>query len=257
MIQAALLLGCVLLSSVVAFPRNTQNGAPPVQSAVRETESTSNVLSGKILPPPAPGTCQVLRNTVPSLAPLPEHLSLLALKVALEDVGCPAKAQYLQLQLSEVGREDDTKTLVLQSQMRSKEKAILKGLGGFPGERRRMRRSGTLPETCTDERAWVLHESASFLAELAEKFPSIDVVSEFKASVANVTQKCTIESWEHLEEVRIRMMKSPEIKNATLSIEDKIYFTSRLAVLLKRVFMSLLLEYFWTYGPQVNFLIAI
>lgn len=87
---------------------------------------------------------------------------------------------------------------------------------------------------------------------LAEKFPSIDVVSEFKASVANVTQKCTIESWEHLEEVRTRMMKSPEIKNVTLSIEDQIYFTSRLAVLLKRVFVSLLLEYFWTYfGQQV------
>ncbi|XP_057614254.1 apolipoprotein F-like [Chionomys nivalis] len=245
MIQAALLLACVLLSSVVAFPRNAQNGALPVQPAVRETESTSNVLSGKILPP-APGTCQVLLNTVPSLAPLPEHLSLLALKVALEDVGCPAEAQYLQLQLSEAGGEDDTESLVLQSQMRSKEE-VLRGLGGFPGELKRVRRSGTLPETCTDESAWVLHESASFLAELAEKFPSIDVVSEFKASVANVTQQCTIESWEHLEEVRIRMMKSPEIKNATLSIEDKIYFTSRLAVLLKRVFMSFLLEYFWSY----------
>lgn len=246
MIQAALLLGCVLLSSAVAFPRNPQNGALPIQPAVRETESTSNVLSGKILPP-TPSTCQVLLNTVPSLAPLPEHLSLFALKVALEDVGCPAEAQSLQLQLSEAGGEDNTETLVLQRQMRSQEEAILSGLGGFPGELRRVRRSGTLPETCTDEGAWVLHETASFLAELAEKFPSIDVVSEFKASVANVTQQCTIESWEHLEEVRIRMMKSPEIQNATLSIEDKIYFTSRLVVLLKRVFMSLLVEYFWSY----------
>lgn len=122
------------------------------------------------------------------------------------------------------------------------------GPGGIPWGPRRVRRSGTLPETCTDERAWVLHESASFLAELAEKFPSNDVVSEFKASVANVTQKCTIESsWEHLEEVHSGMMKSPEIKNATLSTEDRIYSTSQLAVLLKRVFVSLLLEYFWTY----------
>lgn len=181
---------------------------------------------------------------MPSLAPLPEHLSLLALKVALEDAGCPAEAQY---QLSEAGGEDHTETLVLQSQLRSKEEAILRGLGGFPGEPRRVRRSGTLPETCTDERVWVLHESASFLAELAEKFLSIDVVSEFKASVANVTQKCTIESWEHLEEVHSGMVKSPEIKNATLSTEDKIYSTSRRADLLKRVFVSLLLEYFWTY----------
>lgn len=246
MIQAALLLGCVLLSSAVAFPRNPQNGALPIQPAVREIESTSNVLSGKIFPP-TPGTCQVLLNTVPSLAPLPEHLSLFALKVALEDVGCPAEAQSLQLQLSEAGGEDNTETLVLQRQMRSQEEAILSGLGGVPGELRRVRRSGTLPETCTDEGAWVLHETASFLAELAEKFPSIDVVSEFKASVANVTQQCTIESWEHLEEVRIRMMKSPEIQNATLSIEDKIYFTSQLIVLLKRVFMSHLVEYFWSY----------
>ena len=93
----------------------------------------------------------------------------------------------------------------------------------------------------------MLHESASFLAELAEKFPSIDMVSEYKASVANVTQKCIIESWEHLEEIHSGMVKSPEIKNATHSTEDKIYSTSRLAVLLKRVFVSLLLEYFWTY----------
>lgn len=53
--------------------------------------------------------------------------------MALEDVGCPAEAQYLQLQLSEAGREDDTETLVLQSQMRSKEEAILRSLGGSLG----------------------------------------------------------------------------------------------------------------------------
>ncbi|XP_028711313.1 apolipoprotein F-like [Peromyscus leucopus] len=252
MIQAALLLGCVLLSSVAAFPRNTQNGALPPQRAITEPEPTSHVISGKI-PAPAPGTCQDLLYAAPSLAPLPEYLSLLALRVALEDIGCPTEAHSLQLQLSGVGGKDNTETLILESQKLIKEQgtgdneAILRGLGGSPGELKRVGRSVTLPETCTSEEGRVLYELGSVFAEFAEKLPSIDVVREFKASAANVTQKCTIESWEHLEQVRIKMMKHPEVRNATLSIEDEIYIAARLTVILNRFFAGLLLNYFQSY----------
>ncbi|XP_028711315.1 LOW QUALITY PROTEIN: apolipoprotein F-like [Peromyscus leucopus] len=251
MIQAALLLGCVLLSSVAAFPRNTQNGALPL-SAITEPEPTSHVISGKI-PAPAPGTCQDLLNAAPSLAPLPEYLSLLALRVALEDIGCPTEAHSLQLQLSGVGGKDNTETLILESQKLIKEQgtgdneAILRGLGGSPGELKRVGRSVTLPETCTSEEGRVLYELGSVFAEFAEKLPSIDVVREFKASAANVTQTCTVESWEHLEQVRIKMMKHPEVRNATLSIEDQIHIIARLTVLLNRIFAGLLLNYFQSY----------
>ncbi|XP_052609752.1 apolipoprotein F-like [Peromyscus californicus insignis] len=252
MIQAALLLGCVLLSSVAAFPRNTQNGALPLQQAIAETEPTSNVLSRKILPP-APGTCQDLLYAAPSLAPLPEYLSLLALRVALEDVGCPAEAHSLQLQLSRVGGKDNTETLILESQKLVKEEgigdneAILRDLGGSPGELKRVGRSVTLPETCTSEEGRIFHELGSLVVEFAEKLPSVDVVRELKASAVNVTQKCTIESWEHLDQVRIKMMKNPEVRNATLSIEDQIYIIARFSVLLNRIFASLLLNYFQSY----------
>ncbi|XP_036025480.1 apolipoprotein F-like [Onychomys torridus] len=252
MIQAALLLGCVLLSSVAAFPRTTQNGVLTLQQAITATEPASNVRSGKI-PPPAPGTCQDLLYAVPSLAPFPEYLSLLALRVALEDIGCPAEVRSLQLQLSRAGGKDNTETLVLETQKRTKEEeignneAILRGPGGSPGELKRARRSVTLPETCTSGEGQVFYELGSLLVEFAEKLPSIDVVREFKASAVNVTQKCTIESWEHLEQVRNRMIKSPEVQNATLSIEDQIYIVARFSVILNRFFASLLLNYFQAY----------
>lgn len=256
MIQAALLLGCVLLSSVAAFPRNTQNGALPPQRAITEPEPTSHVLSGKI-PAPAPGTCQDLLKAAPSLAPslapLPENLSLLALRVALEDIGCPTEAHSLQLQLSGLGGKDNTETLILESQKLIKEQgtgnneAILRDLGGSPVELKRVGRSVTLPETCTSEEGRVLYELGSVFAELAEKLPSIDEVREFKASAANVTQTCTVESWEHLDHVRIKMMKHPEVRNATLSIEDQIHIIARLTVILNRFFGGLLLNYFQSY----------
>ncbi|KAL6075783.1 hypothetical protein STEG23_026521 [Scotinomys teguina] len=249
MIQAALFLGCILLSSVAAFPVTTQNDTLPLQQAVTETEPTLNVLSGQI-PLLAPGTCQDLLYTVPSLAPFSEYLSLLALRVALEDIGCPTEAHSLWLQLSKMGGKHDTETLILESQKHSKEEgvgdneAILRGLGESPGELKRVRRSATLPETCTSEEGWVFYEIASLLVEFAGKLPSIDVVREFKASAINVTQNCTIESWEHLEKVHRKMIKSPEFRNATISIEDQICIIARFAVIVKRMFMSLLLNYF-------------
>lgn len=244
MIQATLLLGYVLLSSVAAFPRNTQNDTLPHQLAV--TEPASNLLSSLL--PPAPGTCQDLPNRVPSLASLHHHLFLLALRVALESVGCPAEARRLQLQLSGVGGKDTTETLIL-SQKRSKEEGIddnvviLRGLGGFPRELKRVQRSVTLPEACTSERGWVTYETTAVLAELAEKLPSTELVREFQASAVNVTQKCTLESWEHLNEVGQRLMRSLELKNASIPIVDQVYFVARFAVLLKRIFIDLLLRY--------------
>ncbi|XP_076410127.1 apolipoprotein F-like [Peromyscus maniculatus bairdii] len=252
MIQAALLLGCVLLSSVAAFPRNTQYGALPPQRAITEPEPTSHVLSGKI-PAPATGTCQDLLNAAPSLAPLPENLSLLALRVALEDIGCPTEAHSLQRQVSGLGGKDNSETLILESQKLIKEQgtghneAILRDLGRSPGELKRVGRSVTLPETCTSEEGRVLYELGSVFAELAEKLPSIDEVREFKDAAANVTQTCTVESWEHLDQVRIKMMKHPEVRNATLSIEDQIHIIARLTVILNRFFGGLLLNYFQSY----------
>ncbi|MEJ1277320.1 apolipoprotein N [Cricetulus griseus] len=98
--------GCIapwlcLTVPVTAFPRDTQNGSLPLQPALTETEPTSNVIFGQISPP-APGTCQDLLYTVSSLALLSEYLSLLAVRVTLEDIGCPTEAHYLQLQLSRV-----------------------------------------------------------------------------------------------------------------------------------------------------------
>ncbi|XP_008054164.1 apolipoprotein F [Carlito syrichta] len=98
MIRAVLLLGCVLLSSVAAFPRRAQNGAPTFRPSFTETGHPSNILSSQTLLPD-PRTCRDLLHTAPSLAPLPEYLSTLALRVALEEVGCPTEAHILRLQL--------------------------------------------------------------------------------------------------------------------------------------------------------------
>lgn len=251
MSQATLFLGCVLLSSVTALPRNTQNGGLPSQPAVPEAEPTPNVFSSQI-PLPAPGTCRDLLYVGPSIVPLSEYLSLLALTVVLEDMGCPAEARYLQLQLSKEGGRDKTNTLVLKSLKRIREegigdnKVLLRGLGPFPGDLKRVQRSA-LPEACTSDEGEVMYYTAKVLLEFADKLPSTDLVKEFKASAVNVTQQCTFESWEHLYEVGNRLMKSPEVENATLSIADHVYFITRLAVLMKRVFVGLLWKYFQAY----------
>uniref|UniRef100_A0A8C2LE31 Apolipoprotein N n=1 Tax=Cricetulus griseus TaxID=10029 RepID=A0A8C2LE31_CRIGR len=219
--------GCIAPWLLTAFPRDTQNGSLPLQPALTETEPTSNVIFGQISPP-APGTCQDLLYTVSSLALLSEYLSLLAVRVTLEDIGCPTEAHYLQLQL----RKDNSETLILESQKHSKEEgignneAILRDLGGS---------------------LRVLYETGSLLTELAEKLPSTDVVRAYKASVVIFTQQCTIESWEHLIEVHNRIIKSPEVENATISIEDQVYVIAQLAILVKHVFMGLVLNNFQSY----------
>ena len=53
--------------------------------------------------------------------------------------------------------------------------------------------------------------------EFTEKLPSPKLVTEFKTSAVNVTQKCTDESWEHLEEVGKRLINNSEIKNFTMA----------------------------------------
>ncbi|XP_008820911.1 apolipoprotein F [Nannospalax galili] len=252
MIQAVLLLGCFLLSPAAAFLRNAQNGALTSQLAITETEHTPNMLSGQISPPD-PSTCQDLLHSVPSLAPLPEYLSNLALGMALEDIGCPTEALYLQLQIMRTEGKDTTETLLRESQKRCKEEGmdntevILRDLGGFTGEHKRVQRSVTPPEACTSEYGWVLYETAALMAEFAEKLPSIDLVREFKASAANVTQKCTFESWEHLDKVGKRLIESPEIENATIPTEDQVYFVARLAILLKCILVDFLLKSFQVY----------
>lgn len=88
----------------------------------------------------------------------------------------------------------------------------------------------------------MIYETASLLNELSKKLPSIDGEKEFKASAVSVTQKCTMESWEHL--TADRMIKRAEAENATIAIEDQACFVAPLAILLKRVFMGLLLNNF-------------
>lgn len=252
MTQAMLFLCCVFLSPVAAFPRSAQNEALTLQTSFAETEHPTQELSSQF-PLPDPSTCQDLLHTVPSLAPLPEYLSNLALRVALEEIGCPTEAHYLHLQLIRVGGEDLTETLIYESQKHtqkertSNNEVILRGLGGVSGELRRVQRSVSLPEVCTSDQGWVLYEMAALMIELAEKLPSTELVREFKTSAINVTQKCTYESWEYLEEVRKRLIKSPDIEDFTLPIEDQIYFVVRTIILLKRVTLDLLHTFFQAY----------
>ncbi|MBZ3882845.1 Apolipoprotein F [Sciurus carolinensis] len=252
MTQTMLLLCCVLLSPVAAFPRNVQNEDLTLQPSFTETGHPTQALSSQ-LPLPDPSTCQNLLHTVPSLAPLPEYLSSLALRMTLEEVGCPSEAHYLQLQLVRMGGEDLTETLVRESQKYTQKErtgnneAILRDLGGVSGELRRVQRSVTIPEVCTSDHGWVLYETAALMIEFAEKLPSTDLVREFKTSAINVTQKCTDESWEHLEEVSKRLIKSPDIEDVTLPIEDQVYFIVQTTTLLKRVVLDLLQKYFQAY----------
>lgn len=94
MIQAVLLLCCILLSPLAVFPRNTQEGVLTFQLFFTETGHPLNMLSNQI-PLPDSKTCQVLLCTAPSLAPLLEYLSNLALEVAQEEDVGPAEAHIL------------------------------------------------------------------------------------------------------------------------------------------------------------------
>lgn len=252
MTQATLLLCCVFLFPVAAFPRSAQNEALTLQPSFTETGYPTQELSSQF-PLPDPSTCQDLLHTVPSLSPLPEYLSNLALRVALEEVGCPTEAHNLQLQLVRVGGKDLTETLVRESQKRTPKertgnnKAILRDFGGVSEELRRVQRSVTLPEVCTSGHGWVLYKTAALMIEFAEKLPSTELVREFKTSAINVTQKCTDESWEHLEEVGNRLIKSPDIKDVKLPIEDQVYFVVQIVTLLKHVILDLLQKYFQPY----------
>ncbi|XP_053419868.1 apolipoprotein F-like [Nycticebus coucang] len=252
MMQTVLLLCFVLLSLVTAFPRNTQHGTLNFQPSFTETERPSNMLSSQ-MSLPDPRICQHLLHTAPSLTPLPKYLSTLSLRVVLEDIGCPIEAHILQLQLIRLGGKDTTETLIHESQKLNEEEGIghantvLRDLGGSPGDHRRVQRAVTLSEACTSRHGWVLYEIAMLMVEFAEKLPSTELVTEFKTSAINVTQKCTDESWVHLEEVGKRLMKSPELKNLTMPIEDQIYFVMRIGAILKHIILDLIQHYFQAY----------
>lgn len=252
MIQAVPLLCCVLLSPVVAFPRNAQNGALTSPPSVTENGPQPSTLPRQN-PLPDPRACQDLLHTVPSLAPLPEHLSQIALMAALEEAGCLAEARNLQLQLTRMGAKDITETLIRQSQERregggiSSTQVILRDLGGSPGEPRRARRSAPLPEACSSRYGWVLHDTSELIAEFAEKLPATELAAKLKTAALNVTQKCTQESWEHLEEVAKELIKSPEIRNYTMPIEEQTSFAIRIMYMWKRVIVDMIKEFFQTY----------
>ncbi|KAF5928373.1 hypothetical protein HPG69_014978 [Diceros bicornis minor] len=139
MSQPVLLLCCVFLSPVAACPSNAQKGGLTFQPSFTETRHPLDMLSNKI-PLPDPKTCQDLLHTAPSLAPLPEYLSNLALEVALEEAGCPTEVHILQLQLVRMGGKDTTETLTCESKEHNEEegigntKVILRDLGGLAGK---------------------------------------------------------------------------------------------------------------------------
>uniref|UniRef100_H0Y139 Apolipoprotein F n=2 Tax=Otolemur garnettii TaxID=30611 RepID=H0Y139_OTOGA len=250
MMQTMILLCFVLLSLVAAFPRHTQHETLNFQPSFTETEHPSNMLSSQ-MSLQDPRICQHLLHTAPSLAPLPEYLSTLALRAVLEDIGCPTEAHILQLQFIKLGGKDTSETLIHESQKLNEEERIghantvLRDQGGSPGEHRRVQRAVTLSEACTSSHGWVLSETAKLIAEFAEKLPSSELVTELKTSAINVTQKCTDESWVHLEEIGKRLMKDPEYKNFSMPTEDMLYFTMRIGIILKRIILDLIQHYFW------------
>lgn len=190
---------------------------------------------------------------MPSLAPLPEHLSNLALMVALEDMGCLTEARRLQLQLFRTEGKDAIETLIRESQKHKKEggisniKFIPKNLGGSSGGIKRAQRSVALPEACTSEYGWVFYETALVMIEFVDKLPPTDLIREFKASAVNVTQQCTSESWDHLLEVGQTLTESPELDKATISVEDQIHFVIRITDILKRILVAFVQKYFEIY----------
>lgn len=187
---------------------------------------------------------------MPSLAPLPEHLSSIALGVFLEEVGCPTEAHALQLQLVRMGGKDAAETLICESKKHNKEEGIGSTkvvLGGHMGELRQPQCSVTVPEACRAEHRWALYELAELMFEFAEKLPSTKLVEEFKTSAINVTQKCTDESWEHLEAVGKHLVNGPEIDNLITSMEDELHFVKHITTILTRLILELIQKYFQTY----------
>lgn len=128
MIQSVLLLCCVLLSSVAAFPRNALKGALTSQPSFTESASSEHTVQ----PGSSLGSQDL--HTAPSLAPLLRYLE------ALEKVGCLTEAHILQLQLFRKGVKDITETLIYEGKKHNEEeeigntKIISRDLGGSPGK---------------------------------------------------------------------------------------------------------------------------
>ncbi|XP_007533435.2 apolipoprotein F-like [Erinaceus europaeus] len=244
MILAVLLLGCVLLSPVKTLPINVQKGDLDFNPSFREARQPPDMLSNQI-PVPGPQTCQNLLQSVPSLAPLPEFLSSLALELALEKIGCTTEAQMLQEQLIRMGGKDTTEALLRESKKHNEEeidatKGILKDLGVFTGEVKRVQRSVALTEACRSEDDWVRYETAMMMAEFADKLPVTELVTKLKNSAIDVTQKCTDESWQHLKEAGQQLLESPEIQYFSMPLEDQIYFIKRTTTIFIRVIVDLI-----------------
>ncbi|XP_006859655.1 PREDICTED: apolipoprotein F-like [Chrysochloris asiatica] len=246
------LLCCVLLSPVAAFPRNVQNDALTFQPSSPDPRTQPNMLSSQV-PLLDAKICQDLLYKALSLGPLPEYLSNVALSVAMGEVGCPTEAHLLQLQEFSMEGKDTIETLIHEIQKLSEEEGIdnaellLKHLQGSLGELRRDQRSADLPEACTHEHGRILYDTAVLVVEVAEKLPATELITELKTSAINFTQSCTDEAWKHMEAVGNRLMKSPEIKNFAIFIKDKVYFFVRSIVLLKRALMEMVQNVFQTY----------
>lgn len=119
MIRSVLLLCCVLLSPVVAFPRNALKGILTSQPSFTESGHPPNALSNQdsLLDPK---TCHDLLHAAPSLGPLFGYLS----NLSLEEVGCPSEAHILQLQLVRKGVKHITKTLIHEREKHNEEEGI-------------------------------------------------------------------------------------------------------------------------------------
>ncbi|XP_012587819.1 PREDICTED: apolipoprotein F-like [Condylura cristata] len=251
MIRAVLLLCYVSLGAVAALPSSVQRGPLNLQPSFRGTGHPPNVLSRQA-PLLDAKTCQYLLHTAPSLAPLPRYLSTLAQELALEEVGCSTEAHMLQLQLTGMGEKDTADTL--REMKRHKEEGgagdtqvVPRGLGVSAGEPGRVRRSVTLPEACKSDRGWVLFETAMLMVEFAEKLPPSELITEFKNAATQVTQQCSEESWALLEKQCERLIKSPEIQNISMPLEDQLYFVERFVALLIRIFLDAVWRQWQTY----------
>ncbi|XP_004700881.1 apolipoprotein F-like [Echinops telfairi] len=238
----SLLLGCVLLSSVAAFPRNTQNGALPFQPSFPEPGPPPSMPSSQI-PHLDARSCQALLHRVLSLAPLPEHLSNLALSVALKEIGCPTEAHLLKLQQFSTAGKDSSEALTHEIQRFNKEEGIEDAelipqhLEGTSGQGGRARRSADLPKECAQGPGRLLHDIAVLLVDYIEKVPATELMTKLKTAAIRASQNCTYEAWVHVEEVNKELIKSEELKNIPLSIENELYFFMRAVAYLTRYFL--------------------